>query len=60
EAAQYYLLCSDGLAPVSEEELWQVVLADPPQQACDRLVHMANERGGPDNITVLIVAIDRS
>ena len=58
EAPQYYLLCSDGLAPVSEEEIWQIILNEPPQQACEHLVQMANERGGPDNITVLIVAID--
>ena len=58
ESEQAYLLCSDGLAPVSEEEIWQVILTEPPQKACDRLVQMANERGGPDNITVLIVSID--
>jgi serine/threonine protein phosphatase PrpC len=60
EAAQHYLLCSDGLAPVSEEEIRQVVLTYPPQQACEHLVEMANQRGGPDNVTVLIVAINRS
>ena len=58
EVPQRYLLCSDGLASVSEEELREVGLSLPPQQACERLVSMANERGGPDNITVLIVAID--
>lgn len=60
EAAQRYLLCSDGLAPVTDEEIEEIVRAHPPQEACERLVAMANERGGPDNITVLIVAIDRS
>ena len=60
EAPQRYLLCSDGLAPVTEAEIRQVILAHPPQEAAERLVQMANERGGPDNITVLIVAIDRS
>jgi len=59
-APQYYVLCSDGLAPVSDEEIRQVVLAAPPQQASERLVQLANERGGPDNVTVLIVAISRS
>lgn len=57
---QYYLLCSDGLAPVSETEIQQVVLNYPPQQACERLVQMANDRGGTDNVTVLIVGLDRS
>ena len=60
EAPQQYLLCSDGLAPVTETEIRQVMLAHPPQEAAERLVQMANERGGPDNITVLIVSIDRT
>ena len=60
EAPQQYLLCSDGLAPVTEAEIRRVMLAHPPQQAAERLVQMANERGGPDNITVLIVSIDRT
>lgn len=57
EAPQSYLLCSDGLAPVTDEEIHEVVIAQPPQSACERLVAMANERGGPDNVTVLLVTI---
>ncbi|MBV9788210.1 MAG: serine/threonine-protein phosphatase, partial [Chloroflexi bacterium] len=30
-----------------------------PQQACDRLVDMANQRGGRDNVTVVVIAADR-
>ncbi len=56
---QRFLLCSDGLAPVSEDEIRDVVLTHPPQEAAERLVQMANQRGGPDNITVVIVAIER-
>ncbi len=51
---------SDGLTGlVSDEELYQVVAQSRhPQQACDQLVAMANQRGGHDNITVLIVRLD--
>ena len=53
-----FLLCSDGLAPVTEEEIFDVVMTNTPQEACERLVAMANERGGPDNVTVVLVAIE--
>ena len=50
-----YLLCSDGLSEVTTEELHQVVMELGPQKASEKLVEMANERGGHDNITVLIL-----
>ncbi len=51
------LLCSDGLwNMVSEETIRSVVMDhDDPQDACHQLVHLANERGGPDNITVVLI-----
>ncbi len=51
------LLCSDGLwNQVAESMLKDIVLsASSPQDACDRLITAANDRGGPDNITVVIV-----
>ena len=52
------ILCSDGLtAHVDEEEIFQLSENNPPQQAAQKLVELANERGGTDNITVQIVAI---
>ncbi|NBC18975.1 MAG: Stp1/IreP family PP2C-type Ser/Thr phosphatase [Bacteroidetes bacterium] len=52
-----YLLCSDGLDPVSESEIQRIAMStNQPQEACDELVRLANERGGPDNITALIVS----
>ncbi len=50
------LLCSDGLNEyVSDEELAQITLAQPdPASACERLLALANERGGADNISVVI------
>jgi protein phosphatase len=53
-----FLLCSDGLSgPVSDSELGAIAGALPPAEACRFLVDLANLRGGPDNITVLIVRV---
>jgi protein phosphatase len=53
-----YLLCSDGLTGVvTPQEVGAVVSALPVDEAVRLLVNLANLRGGPDNITVLIVQI---
>ena len=51
-----FLLCSDGLSKaVSAEEMRQVILAAPRMDAaCATLIELAKQRGGDDNITVLI------
>jgi serine/threonine protein phosphatase PrpC len=51
------LLCSDGLSGlVSEEEIGRIIAsARTPQEACQRLLKAANDAGGPDNITALLV-----
>ena len=50
------LLCSDGLTRVvTEPEIAGIVQAEPdPLRAGEELMALANERGGPDNITVVI------
>lgn len=50
------VLCSDGLSgQVSRDEIAEVVSEQPDLvQACRRLIEMANQAGGPDNITVII------
>lgn len=58
EPPDHYLLCTDGLAQVTPEEIREVVLSHPPQEACDQLVRMANDRGGADNVTVVLVAFE--
>lgn len=49
------LLCSDGLSGVVREPDLERAFATTPdlKQACDGLIELANDRGGPDNITVL-------
>ncbi|NLF24784.1 MAG: hypothetical protein GX589_03900, partial [Deltaproteobacteria bacterium] len=54
----FYLLCSDGLYNlVSCSEILQIVSRNTPQKAVDALVVLANERGGTDNITVILVSV---
>jgi serine/threonine protein phosphatase PrpC len=50
------LLCSDGLSgKVLDEEMRDVLaLSDTLESAASRLIDLANERGGEDNITVVI------
>ncbi len=52
---QSFLLCSDGLSEVTAEEFQQIVIQMTPQEATEKLVDMANERGGHDNATALVL-----
>lgn len=53
-----YLLCSDGLSgPVEDPELGAFAAHFHPRDASRYLLHLANLRGGLDNITVVIVRI---
>jgi PPM family protein phosphatase len=53
------LLCSDGLSgEVSIGEMQLSVNKKPPMESCKELVSLANDRGGPDNSTVIILKID--
>src|SRR5207247_10640938 len=54
------VLCSDGLSgQVKKEEIAEIVTRERDlQTACDRLIALANERGGPDNVTVVIARFD--
>ena len=58
EEGDILLLCTDGLwGVVGDPDLARVVQTNPPAEACQRLVNMALERGGPDNITVLVLKV---
>ena len=50
------ILCSDGLSSmVTKDEILKILSANiSPQTACENLVNMANLRGGPDNITIVV------
>lgn len=53
------MLCSDGLWNlVSDEEISEIITNHSnPQEACDKLVALANTHGGTDNITVILLRI---
>lgn len=50
------LVCTDGLTNMlSEEEILEIITkAEDPQSACDTLIQNANNKGGEDNITVIV------
>jgi serine/threonine protein phosphatase PrpC len=54
------LVSSDGLhGPVSDDEMKAILLAEPdPKKASETLVAKANEREGPDNISVVVARFD--
>jgi PPM family protein phosphatase len=55
-----FLLCSDGLTDVLSDQDIQQILSDAdknPQDASDRLIQAANSRGGPDNVTVVVICL---
>jgi protein phosphatase len=56
EAGDRLLLCTDGLTDMlTGNEIAAVIADNPaPTDACDRLVALANERGGRDNITAVV------
>ncbi len=53
------LLCSDGLSgKMSAEEMKEIVLtAENIEAACQSLTDLANERGGEDNITTILIKV---
>jgi len=58
-AGQRLVLCSDGLYDlVADDEICAAADSMTPLDAATRLVDLANERGGPDNISVIVCSID--
>src|SRR6188508_1157531 len=55
-----YVLCSDGLSGMIEDvEILEIVSKAPNiEEACRKLIAVANEHGGEDNITAVLVKIE--
>jgi PPM family protein phosphatase len=52
------VLCTDGLwSLVGEEELASAIRSGSPTESAAALINLALERGGPDNVTVLVLRI---
>ena len=57
-AGDVFILSTDGLtAHVSDAEIAAAVLSAAPQAACEKLLAMVLERGGTDNVTIVLVKI---
>jgi len=58
EPGDRFVVCSDGLYTLVEDtEIEALVLAQRPATACRRLVQLALDRGGYDNITVAVLEV---
>ncbi len=56
-----YLLCSDGLSgPIEDDEIAALLDCLPIDEALQTMVDLANLRGGPDNITAIVLEITGS
>jgi protein phosphatase len=56
------VLCSDGLSTMVEDEAIRetVLRENRPDRACKRLIDLANEGGGKDNITVIVIHVAKT
>ena len=62
QVGDIFLLCSDGLTDLVEDELIQKILLYANgniEFAANKLVHLANEMGGTDNISVVLALIEK-
>ncbi len=59
EEGDRYLLCSDGLSnEISRDTIAEVLTSTPdPKDAAETLVRMANDHGGNDNVTALVLDV---
>jgi serine/threonine protein phosphatase PrpC len=61
QAGAHLLLCCDGLwSMLNEEQIAKVVSRNTPEAACDQLVQLANEAGGEDNISAVVLSFMES
>jgi len=57
-AGDRFLLCSDGVTAVLDDEaLREQTATGEPEEVVARLIELANERGGPDNITAIVADV---
>jgi protein phosphatase len=58
EVGDTFLLCSDGLTgQVTDEEIGALLQCLPADESAQVLIDLANLRGGPDNITAIVVRV---
>jgi len=62
EVGDIYLLCSDGLSDLVDDEAIQTtlnMLSSDLTEAAHKLVQLANDNGGKDNISVILVRVKK-
>ena len=61
-AGDRLLLCSDGLTSALEDRVLATLLhrSSTPTEACRRLIESANQGGGKDNMTAVVIAVGES
>lgn len=58
QSEDIFIFCTDGLTNmVDEDTIENICSTNEPQQACDKLIELANDNGGEDNITAIVVKI---
>ncbi len=57
QAGDRLILCCDGLwSMLTEQQIALVASRNTPQAACDEFIRLANEAGGEDNISVVVLS----
>lgn len=58
EVGDTFILCSDGLTTyLADEDIAAALGSGSPDEACKKMVKTANEQGGRDNITVVVIRV---
>ncbi len=58
EEGDILLLCCDGLSNlVEDDEILRVIQDSPLEDAPAKLIQLANDRGGDDNITAVVIGV---
>ena len=54
-----FLVCSDGISNSLTDDELRLLLADnDPQTACTKMIDLANDRGGKDNLTAIVAHVN--
>ncbi len=61
QVGDFYMLCSDGLSKmVPDDMICKIMVGEPDlDKSVNKLVDTANERGGRDNITVILIRVEQ-
>jgi serine/threonine protein phosphatase PrpC len=58
QAGDIFVLCSDGIAQVTKNEILSITSEEQPPEACIKIISLANDRGGEDNSTIQVVRVE--